>query len=661
MLIPISILLVGGAVITWLVYLLREKNVALRRAERNCAKVLSNITDAFIALDEHWRFTYISQRAGDVFRLLGKDPDEMIDTRYWDQFPGVIGTNVEAEFRRARDEKTSVSFESFFAENRRWFEMNAYSTDDGLSVFFRDITQRKVIAEETQTALRELNDVKFALDQHAIVAITDPAGKITYVNDKFCAISKYAREELIGQDHRIINSGHHPKEFFRDLWRTISSGHVWKGEIKNRAKDGSFYWVDTTIVPYLGEDGKPKQYIAIRADITERKNAEERTAVALRELGDLKAALDEHAIVAITDPAGKITYVNDKFCAISKYAREELIGQDHRIINSGYHSKEFIRDLWRTIGSGHVWKGEIKNRAKDGSFYWVDTTIVPYLGEDGKPKQYIAIRADITERKNAEEALKNAQQALQAHAATLEQTVAERTAMLREKIGELEAFSYSISHDMRQPLRSMQGYARVLLSDYGGALDEEAKRYLERIRSSANRLDRLIQDVLTYSKATRAEGRLVPIDLGRMVREVVEIYPMLKAVDVEVATGEAFVLGYEAILTQCISNLLTNAVKFVVKDRVPNVRVWTESRGQFVRLCVKDNGIGIAPVDQQRIFDIFSRIHADTAYEGTGIGLSIVKKAVEKMGGRVGVESELGKGSLFWIDLPRATNHTTYD
>ncbi len=392
-----------------------------------------------------------------------------------------------------------------------------------------DITERKRAEELTEHTLHELNDVKSALDEHAIVAITDPRGKITYVNDKFCAISKYTREELIGQDHRIINSGFHPKEFIRNIWQTIGNGRVWKGEIKNKAKDGTYYWVDTTIVPYLGEDAKPIQYNANRADITERKLSEELTEHTLHELNDVKSALDEHAIVAITDPSGKITYVNDKFCAISKYTREELIGQDHRIINSSFHPKQFIRNIWQTIGTGRVWKGEIKNKAKDGTFYWVDTTIVPYLGEDGKPVQYIAIRADITERKEAETALQKARNDLQEHATTLEQTVNTRTATLRETIGELEAFSYSISHDMRAPLRAMQSFPQILSEECSNQMTSEGHEYVRRIRSSAERMDGLIQDVLTYSRVARTDLPLQPVEIGVLIRDIIETYPAFQA------------------------------------------------------------------------------------------------------------------------------------
>jgi len=268
-----------------------------------------------------------------------------------------------------------------------------------------DITERKRAEEHLAQSLKEVSDYKYALEESSIVAITDQKGIVRYANDNFCKISKYKREELIGQDHRIINSGYHPKDFIHDLWGTIAKGKIWKGELKNKAKDGTVYWVDTTIVPFLNEQGKPYQYVAIRADITERKRAEEHLAQSLKEVSDYKYALEESSIVAITDQKGIIRYANDNFCKISKYKREELIGQDHRIINSGYHPKEFIRDLWGTIANGKIWKGELKNRAKDGTIYWVDTTIVPFLNEQGKPYQYVAIRADITERKRAEEHL----------------------------------------------------------------------------------------------------------------------------------------------------------------------------------------------------------------------------------------------------------------
>jgi len=295
-------------------------------------------------------------------------------------------------------------------------QLNALNTEleervaQRTSALQSEIAERERAEGANEQVLLELADQKFALDQHAIVATTDVQGTITYVNDKFCAISKYSREELLGQNHRILNSGHHPNEFFQQMYHTVANGEVWHGEICNRAKDGWIYWVDTTIVPFAGEDGKPRQYVAIRADITERKRAEEAlreiaatNKVALKDLADQKFALDQHAIVATTDVRGTITYVNDKFCAISKYSRQELVGQNHRVLNSGHHSREFFQQMYRTIAKGEVWRDEICNRAKDGSIYWVDTTVVPFLDAYGKPRQYMAIRADITERKRAEE------------------------------------------------------------------------------------------------------------------------------------------------------------------------------------------------------------------------------------------------------------------
>jgi PAS domain S-box-containing protein len=494
--------------------------------------------------------------------------------------------------------------------------------------------------QQLRESLREIGDLKAALDEHAIVAMTDPGGRITYVNDKFCAISRYSREELLGQDHRIINSGHHPKEFIRELWHTIANGRVWHGEIKNRAKDGSFYWVDTTIVPFLNDQGKPRQYIAIRADITERKRAEEQLRESTKEVIDLKAALDEHAIVAITNPAGRITYVNEKFCAISKYSREELLGQDHRIINSGHHPKEFIRDLWREIAHGRVWHGEIKNRAKDGSFYWVDTTIVPFLDEHGKPRQYVAIRADITERKAAEDAVLKLN-------AELERRVAERTA-------ELEAFSYSVSHDLRAPLRGIDGFARILQEDYRDRLDDEGRRVLGVVCSEAHRMGRLIDNLLDFSRLGRQQMENTEVDMTALARGVIDEQlrggashrPEVELHPLPLARGD------RAMLRQVLVNLIGNAVKFTSRATAPRIKIGGSAGEGQSGYHITDNGAGFDEQFKDKLFRVFQRLHAEDEFEGTGVGLALVQRIIQRHGGRVWAEGRPGSGATFHFTLP---------
>lgn len=249
---------------------------------------------------------------------------------------------------------------------------------------------------------------------------------------------------------------------------------------------------------------------------------------------------------------------------------------------------------------------------------------------------------DMTERKQAEQ--------------VLESRVAERTAKLESAMADLEAFSYTVSHDLRAPLRSMQGYAEVLLEEHGPGLDESAKAYLSRIVRSGKHLDRLIRDVLTFARVSQEPMRMERVNPAEVLRDVVAEYPNLSVPGVKIDVSEPMpaVRASASLLAQCFANLVGNGIKFVPKARTPHVVVSAERLGDRVRIVVADNGIGMHPEDIRRLFGIFQRVRGSEGYEGTGIGLSVVGRAVARMQGKVGVESTLGAGSRFWIELPAA-------
>ena len=364
----------------------------------------------------------------------------------------------------------------------------------------------------------------------------------------------------------------------------------------------------------------------------------------LKELADIKFALDQSTIVAITDQRGIINYVNDEFCRISKYSRPELLGQDHRIINSAYHPKEFIRELWTRIASGNVWKGELRNRAKDGSIYWVDTTIVPFLNSEGKPYQYVAIRHDITQRKAAEEQV-------------LEQSAELQRAAQLSFVGELAA---GLAHEIKNPLAGIQGAVDILIRRR--EKNDPEREALEGMRHEVARIDSTVRALLD-----RARPRLVSVINESLTNVVDRAVSLAKAQLVRAATrGHHVRIEFEppedpiiipidsAQIEDAILNLIINAIEATQTGGCVRVRV---SKLQVERLDVleeeaiievEDDGPGISEEDQARIFNPFFT----TRSTGTGLGLPAVRRIARLHGGRVEVASTLGKGSLFTIYLP---------
>lgn len=253
--------------------------------------------------------------------------------------------------------------------------------------------------------IKNISSIPLLLEEKFCVSIVDCWGNILYVNPMFCDLSKYNEEELIGKSYDLLNPAYPFANLIKEMKQDLNKNKVVQRRMKRITKDGVLFWVHTTIVPIFDENQQIIQFISFDLDITNNVHTEEKYKETLANLHNIENALDQSTVVAITNQKGIITYVNDKFCALSKYSAEELIGKTHGIVNSAFHPKSFFKEMWRTIGSGRIWEGDIKNRAKDGSEYWVSTTIVPFLNKNNKPYQYIAIRKDITAKKEAEKSL----------------------------------------------------------------------------------------------------------------------------------------------------------------------------------------------------------------------------------------------------------------
>jgi two-component system, LuxR family, sensor kinase FixL len=354
----------------------------------------------------------------------------------------------------------------------------------------------------------------------------------------------------------------------------------------------------------------------------------------------LKSAIDEAAIVAITDRHGIITYANKKFLSISQYSEGELIGQNHRVINSGNHPKTFFVDMWLTISQGKVWEGEIRNRAKDGTFYWVNTTIVPFLTVDGQIERYVSVRYDITQRKNAEEKL------------------VVYSDKLETSNRELQDFASVAAHDLQEPLRKIQSFADRLLKKEGDRLLPESRDYFDRIQKSAHRMQRLIDDLLTYSRVSNKTQPLSEVDLNQVMAHVVsDLEIRIENTKGIVQFGELHTVFADARqMHQLLLNLVNNALKFHRPATAPIIDVRTRlvarKNENYIEISVSDNGIGFDEKYLDRIFTIFQRLHGRDEYEGTGIGLAICRKIVERHSGIITAHSKLGEGSTFVISLP---------
>jgi len=512
--------------------------------------------------------------------------------------------------------------------------------------------------QQSEALQRTERELKQALDYaEAIIEtvppllVLDANLRVRMANQSFCNCFKISSGETVGRLVYELGNGQWNIPKLRNFLEEILPRHR---SFEDFMVTHEFEAVGRRTVLLSGHQVDNLQRILLFIDdITDRVEARAvMRASEIRYRRLFEAARDG---ILIVDPdTRKITEANPFMTELLGYRRDELLGKE--LWEIGLLKDEAAsREAFFELQQNHFIRYEnLPLQAKTGKHHEVEFVSNLYE-EDGRYVIQCNIR-DITERKQAEEVLLNATDQISRHAAHLEQVVTERTGQLRETISELEGFSYSVSHDMRAPLRAMQSYGQYLVDEYGSKLDEKGANYLQQIMRAAVRLDRLIQDVLSYTRIIHSSVPMEPVDLDRLVRDIVETYPNGQPIKPQISIKGTLpkVIGNEALLTQCISNLLGNGAKFVSPGTTPRLEVSAEVREQaMIRVWFKDNGIGIAPENHERVFRLLERIHPATDYEGNGIGLTIVRKAVERMGAQAGFESELGKGSNFWIQLKK--------
>jgi PAS domain S-box-containing protein len=355
---------------------------------------------------------------------------------------------------------------------------------------------------------------------------------------------------------------------------------------------------------------------------------------------DYQHALDQSSIVAITDAKGEIIFANEKFCQISKYSKEELIGQNHRMINSGHHPKQFFVDLWRTISRGKVWRGEIKNKAKDGSLYWVDTTIVPFLGEDGRPEQYVAIRNDITEKMTTQEFLET-ERARTLHA---------------EKMASLGEMAAGIAHELGNPLASVASWFDVVISQIeDGRFDpDKIGQTVPAAKEKIERMKRIIRGMLSYAR----DGSSDPFQQTNMYKVIRDVFEYSAhrfkklGIDAQYTVPEKHcgIECRETEISQVLVNLIANACDAVRNQNERWIRIHLEPKPGGIEITVTDSGPGIKGDIRDKIMNPF--FTTKLKGKGTGLGLSISKSIIERHHGTLSLSST-SKNTRFVIFLPR--------
>ncbi|HEV7367854.1 PAS domain S-box protein [Arenibaculum sp.] len=627
---------------------------ALASSEAQHRAIIGTAAEAIVVIDGGGRIRSFNPAAERLFgypeaEAVGRDVSLLIpDGRarspgeYLEQYVRKAGRRVSGigpEFEGRRKDGSIFPFELSIAQ---W----SAAGERHYTALMRDVTERK----RAEAALRE-SERRFRVLAETIPQIVwtaGPDGALDYLNPRW---SEFTGQPMPAGRGWSWGPFVHPddREATTSAWRAVlDSVSEYRMEHRLRAADGSYRWVRTRAAPLLDADGRVRMWVGTALDVHDEYEASRRLRERTEALEELGRTLDL-APVLVRGLDDRVVYWNRGTATLYGWSPDEAVGRtSHELLATRFpDGLETAREAVLASGS---WRGKLRHRCKNGSEVVVESLWALHRGPDGTPRSIIEVNTDVTDRERAEEEVRELNR-------TLEARVERRTQQLADANTELQSFAHTVAHDLRAPLRSMTGFSQALLEDYGEALDETAQDYLQRIAGGAGRMDQLIQDLLSYAKISREEIMLSAVPLERVVADALgHLEAVIRdgGAELSVESPLPSVVAHRGVLVHVVVNLLSNAVKFVPAGRRPRIVVRADRQGGRVRLWVEDNGIGVAAEHQGRIFQVFQRLHGASEYPGTGIGLAIVRRGTERMGGEAGIESAPGRGSRFWIELMEA-------
>ena len=616
----------------------------LRRSQEQLAGVIASAMDAIITVDAEQRVVLFNTAAERMFHCpaeeaIGQSLDRFIPER----FQGIHKTHVRSFGQTNVTKRTMGALSAIFGLRGDGEEFPIEASISQLeaegqkfyTVILRDITERKLIEEALRSSENRFSIAFNASPISSVIATIDE-GRYVAVNDAFLSLTGYKREEVVGRSSADLRIWPTPKARAEVTQLLLRQGQIRNRETKYLMKNGEER-VFLTSAELIELDGQPHM-ITGSIDITERKRAEE----VLKE----QAEILDLAPVLIRDLSGRIMFWNSGAEQMFGWKPEEALGKlCHELLLTEFPQP--LEEIQATVFSVGHWEGEVIHYTRNGSRIVVVSNWVLHNDEQSEPRAILEVNNDITERRRAEEAILRLNE-------TLEQSVVERTAQLLAANKELEAFSYSVSHDLRAPLRHINGFSQILLEDYEDKLDEPGKNHLHQLCSASKEMAQLIDDMLELARVTRSEIRRETVNLSELAHAVIS---ELKGRDPDrniVFTAEDGLLAHcdRRLLRIVLSNLLGNAWKFTSKREKAEIAFRKQQEDGETVFFVQDNGAGFEMAYANKLFGAFQRLHTAGEFEGTGIGLATVQRIVRRHGGRVWTIGEVDKGATFYFSLP---------